>query len=314
MISIYNSFDEVSFDKNTCATVGVFDGVHPGHIIILNKLVETGKKFNMRNCVITFDPHPQTVLSREGKQPIKILTSKNERISLFEKIGIENCIVVEFNRDFANISAEEFVKEMLVKKLGLSKFIIGYDHLFGKNREGNAIILSELAKIYKFEIEQIDAFKLNSTIVSSTKIRQALIDSDVESAANMLNYDYFVNGQVVEGFKRGRTIGYPTANIESEDPYKLLPGFGVYLVYATIQDKKYYGMANIGIRPTFADGNKPTLEVHFFDFKGDIYGEMISIHFLKFIRKEQKFEKIESLIAQLQKDSLQCREIIVNMK
>jgi len=307
-MQIFKTFDEVEFNPNSIITLGTFDGVHKGHRKILNRLGEISKAENLRPIVITIDPHPQIVLQTPDRERIQLLTSIKERIELFDKYGVEHLLIIPFSYDFSQTSPRDFVKNFLFDKIGMKKFLIGHDHFFGKNREGNRELLAELADSIGFEIDRVEPYIEDDVIISSTKIRHLLLETGVAAANKFLGYPYMVRGKVVHGNGRGTDIGYPTANIQPPDIYKLLPGNGVYLVSAMFEGKKYFGMANIGTRPTLTNDIKPTLEVHLFDFDFDIYGNKLSLYFHKFIRDEFKFKSLEALIYQIERDENTCRD------
>jgi len=307
-MEIFRSLEETKYNSKTILTVGTFDGIHSGHQKLLEKIISIAKTENLRSMVLTLDPHPQIVLKKSGKEPIKLLTTITERLMLFERFGIDCVTIIPFTEEFSRIQPEEFVRDYLYSKIGLSKLLIGYDHLFGKDRQGNAELLNKLSRELNFEVVTIEALQKDDVIVSSTKIRKALIDGNLELANKMLNYNYFVFGTVVKGDGRGKRIGYPTANIKPESPNKLIPARGVYLVSSVIDWNKYYGMANIGFRPTFTDSTELTLEVNYFDFDKDIYNKALSVEFLSFIREERKFESLENFQKQLDKDKQICIE------
>jgi riboflavin kinase/FMN adenylyltransferase len=305
----YFSFDEINHDPRSVLTVGTFDGVHLGHQMILGKLKKIADNDGLRPVLLTLHPHPQIVLQKPDKPPVQLLSTIDERMLLFEKFGLENVLVIPFSKEFSTTSPEEFVVNYLVEKVGVGKILIGFDHLFGKNREGDFELLSRLSGRFDFEIEQLGVIEESNEKISSTKIRKAIHEGRLGEANQMLGYDYFVLGEVIEGEKRGRTIGFPTANIESPSQNKLMPAVGVYFVSSVIEGTQYWGMANMGVRPTFKNDAEPNLEVHFFDFNGDIYGERIPIYFHEFIRNERKFAGIDEIVAQLNKDKEKCLEM-----
>ena len=311
-VNVYKSFDEIDFNPDTVLTVGTFDGVHCGHQVIIRKLIETARKDNLRALIITIHPHPQIVLRKDNKEPIFILTSISERLKLFEKFGINDVLIIPFSYEFSLTPPEVFIREYLHKKVGFNKILIGYDHLFGKDRQGNEELLLSLKDELKFEIVKIDPLTEHDLIISSTKIRNELKDKDIELANAMLGYDYFVNGIVVEGDKRGRTIRYPTANLLPDEPAKLMPPDGVYFVKVQIDDRNFFGMGSIGTRPTFKENDPDILEVYIFDFNEDIYGKDISVVFLKFIRSQIKFGNVDDLIVEIKNDEKICREMMKN--
>lgn len=262
-MKIFHSINEFHSDKKTILTLGTFDGVHIGHAAILRKLTQNTNNGEFESTVLTFFPHPRMVL--QGKFDLKLLNTINEKIELLEKIGIENLIIHPFDESFAQLSAEEFVKTVLVDQLHIQKIIIGYDHRFGKNRTANIEDLTAFGLKYGFEVEQISAQEINAISISSTKIRTALETGDIHLANEYLGYAYFLSGTVVKGKQLGRTIGFPTANIELEEAYKLVPKNGVYVVKGEIDGNTIFGMMNIGFNPT-VQGKNRTIEAHFFNF------------------------------------------------
>lgn len=309
-MKIYHSLEEIDFNQNTILTIGTFDGVHKGHKQILQKLVDESKLYNLRNLVITFEPHPQIIIQKPGKPEITLLTTIRERLELFESSGIENVLIIEFTNDFSKIEPELFIEDYLVKAIGVKKVIIGYDHSFGKNRKGNYELLSKFGETYNFKVEKADPYLENGQIISSTLIRNLLKDNKLNEANKLLGYNYFVKGFVQFGRGMGAQLGYPTANVKSKNVHKLLPGNGVYIVYSIIDEKEYYGIANIGVRPTLTNDTKPTLEVHYLDFDDDIYEKEVTVHFLEFIRYEIKFQNTDELVLQIKKDEKYARKYI----
>jgi riboflavin kinase/FMN adenylyltransferase len=298
-LKIFHSINEFHSDKKTIVTIGTFDGVHLGHAAILKKLTQNTQNETFESTVLTFFPHPRMVL--QGKSDLKLLNTINEKIELLEKIGIDNLIIHPFDEKFAELNAEAFVSTILVDHLRVQKIIIGYDHRFGKNRTANIDDLISFGTQYGFEVEQISAQEIDAISISSTKIRTALEEGDIQLANEYLGYSYFLSGTVVKGKQLGRTIGFPTANISLEEDYKLVPQNGVYVVRAEIDGKTIYGMMNIGFNPT-VQGKQKTIEVHLFDFDSDIYNCKIQVSILQRIRSEKKFESIEVLKEQLKKD------------
>lgn len=295
----YNSIFEFSAAKKTIITLGTFDGVHLGHQAILKKLVNATENGAYESLVLTFYPHPRMVLNQENA--MHLLNTIEEKTILFEKFGIDHLIIHPFDENFSKLSAEAFVKSVLVDQLNIHKIIIGYDHRFGENRSANITDLIEFGKKYNFEVVQINAEEINEITVSSTKIRTALLDGAIEFANQYLGYDYFFSGKVIKGKQLGRTIGFPTANIVLIESYKLIPKNGVYVVYSTINNNRVFGMMNIGHNPTVGENNK-TIEVHYFDVNEDLYDKIVTVSILKFIRTEEKFESIDALKIQLNKD------------
>lgn len=291
-------------------TVGTFDGVHIGHKKILNRVVSLAKKNKLTPTVLTLFPHPRMVLQKADD--IKLLNTIQERIEILKNCGIEDVIVKEFNQDFANLSAEDYVKKVLVDELNTKQIVIGYDHHFGKNRSANIKDLKKFAELYDFKVEEISAQDIEDVTVSSTKIRNALDSGKVSIANSYLGYNYFINGEVVKGRGLGRTLDFPTANIQIKETYKLIPADGVYVVKSTFESTTIYGMMNIGTNPT-VDGKKRSIEVNFFNFNKDIYGETLRIEFLKWIRSEQKFENLDALKSQLNSDMKTAKDVIKNL-
>lgn len=298
-LKIVSSIQEFNSSAGTVVTLGTFDGVHIGHQSILDKLISSSKKLNCESLVLTFFPHPRMVLQHDSE--IKLLNTIEEKSLLLEKAGIDNLVIHPFNQAFSQLTAEEFVKDILVDKFKVKKIIIGYDHRFGKNRTATIDDLIKFGAQYGFEVEQISAQEVDAVSVSSTKVRNALDAGNVALAGQYLGYDYFFSGTVVEGRKLGRTIGFPTANIKIDESYKLIPKNGVYIVAADIDNKKVYGMMNIGMNPTVG-GMTQSIEVHFFDFDQDLYGKKITVTVYEKIRDEQKFPSVDDLKMQLKKD------------
>lgn len=311
-MKVFRAFDEIDYEPNTVLTVGTFDGVHLGHQKIINRLNQIAANNALRSLIITMHPHPQIVLHTKDKAHIKLLSTIEERLYLFEKYKIENVLIIPFSYEFSQVSADEFVTEYLLKKIGLKKILIGYDHLFGKNRAGNIELLKSLSEKHNFEIEKIDALQGKDTIISSTKIRNAVINSDIMTANEMLGHPYLISGEVVHGQGRAAGMGYPTANFNNFNPNKIIPGRGVYLVRSVIHGESLFGMANIGVRPTLTEDTEPTLEVNYFDFDKDIYGEIISVEFLEYLREEKKFKNIDELLSQIQRDKKECLKLSEN--
>ncbi len=308
MKTIHNFFNFFS-KKKTIITIGTFDGVHIGHQKIIAQLLEASKKQHEVSVILTFFPHPRMVLQKDHE--VKMINTLNEKSKLLEDFGLDALIIHPFDKDFSRLTAFEFVRNVLINQLNISKLIIGYDHHFGKNREGNFEQLQEYGAMFDFELEEIPAQNLNDITISSTKIRTALLNGNIEKANNYLGYHFMLTGVVVKGKKLGSTIGFPTANIEIEESYKLIPKAGVYAIKATLDDVRYNGMLNIGNRPT-VKGKHQTIEVNFFNFNADLYGKTIQIELLKFLRDEQKFDSLDDLKLQLQKDKISAQEIAMN--
>jgi len=309
-VNVFNSVQSFKSTQKTIVTLGTFDGMHIGHQAILNKLKLQKKIYGYETLVLTFFPHPRMVLKTDHQ--ISLLNTIDERIKLIDHFGIDHLVVQEFTQDFANLSAEEFVKTVLVDQFNIGKIIIGYDHRFGKNRSADIHDLIEFGKKYHFDVEQISAEELNDVSVSSTKIRNALNVGNVALAKTYLGYPYMVSGKVVSGKQLGRTIGYPTANIQVAEDYKLIPAIGVYVVGVTIKGKDFYGMLSVGTNPTVG-GTEKTVEVYIFDFNDTIYDEEITARFLTKIRDEENFGSIDLLIEALKNDEVFSRNFLSNI-
>ncbi len=293
---------------NSVITVGTFDGVHQGHRTLIETVVNKAKDRSARSVVISFDPHPRDIIN-PGSQGIKQLTTIQERREILEEIGVDVLLIIPFTRDFSLLTSEEFVKSIIFYKVGVSEFVIGYDHHFGRNRSGTIETVENLGNELGFDAFVVSKKKMGDIKVSSTRIRKELADfGNVKNAAELLGRDYLLNGIVIHGDKRGRTIGYPTANLKTEHPNKIIPKNGVYAVKVRVEETWFGGMMNIGNRPTF-DKTDRRLEVNIFDFDEDIYGQTIQVRFKKRLREEVKFSGIEELKAQLGRDktaALKC--------
>ncbi len=310
----HNIFNLPVFTR-AVVTIGTFDGVHAGHQQIIELMKAEAKAIGGETVIITFHPHPRHIISLDNT-PIYLLNTIEERIDLLQNHGIDHLVIVPFTNELANQSAEDFIKEFLVHSFHPHTIIIGYDHRFGKDRKGNYQLLEQKASEHSYKVKEIPVHILKDSAISSTKIRQALLSGDVETANQFLNYDYFFTGLVVIGNRLGRTIGYPTANLHIEDTDKLIPGDGVYIV--TLTNEKWgsvskRGMMNIGMRPT-VNGKKRSIEVHIFDFNEDIYREELQITLKKYLRGEVKFDGIESLKKQLSIDKEASLSFFSNLK
>ena len=310
-MKIFHSTQDFICNKKTVVTIGTFDGVHIGHKKIIDKIVQNTKTNNLESVILTFFLHPRMVL--DSKSEIKLLNTIYQKSDLLEKYGIQNLIIQNFNKEFSELSAENFVKNILVEKLNVGKIIIGHDHRFGKNRAANIDDLIDFGKKYNFEVEQISAQVLNDVAISSTKIRNAILDGNIEIANQYLGYQYQIFGKVVKGKQIGRTIGFPTANIELTDSNLILPKFGVYIVSSIINNKVVFGIMNIGLKPTFNE-QKLSVEVHFVDFEADLYEKTITISIIKHIRNEQKFDTIQDLKNQITTDKQFATKYINSLK
>jgi len=310
-LKTYNSVFEFDSFKKNIITIGTFDGVHIGHQSILKKLIHSAREQKNESIVLTFFPHPRMVLQQDSS--IKLLNTVDEKATLLEKFGLDYLIIQPFDETFSNMLAEDFVKNVLFDKLNIHKIIIGHDHRFGKNRIADINDLIDFGKKYNFEVEQISAQDIDEITISSTKIRKALLDGKIKLANQFLGYSYFISGHVIEGKKIGRTINFPTANIQINESYKLLPKNGVYVISSIINNVLYFGMMNIGKNPTIGE-NQQSIEVHFFELNENIYNKNLQISILEHIREEQKFNSLTELKAQLERDKLFSLNYIQNLK
>ena len=298
-LKIFHSINDFRSTKKTILTLGTFDGVHIGHKKILKKVIQGTANEKYESLVLTFFPHPRMVLQEDSG--LQLLNTIDEKIDLLAEIGLENLVIHPFDETFSRLTAEDFVKTILVDRFHIQKIIIGYDHRFGRNRTADIDDLIAFGKKYNFEVEQISVQEINEISVSSTKIRNALLEGNMTLANDYLGYAYFLTGTVVKGKQLGRTINFPTANLKIEENYKLIPQNGVYIVESTINQKTVFGMMNIGFNPT-VKGQNQSIETHDFDFDADLYEQKIRASILQIIRSEQKFESVDLLKAQLEKD------------
>jgi len=295
--------------ENSIITVGTFDGVHSGHRVLIQTVLEKSRKRNGRSVVVTFDPHPREIIN-PGKAGIKLLSTLEERCELLSELGIDEMVVIPFDRDFSLLTSEEFVRNIIWKKIGISEFVIGYDHQFGRNREGTIETVQGIASELEFDVYVVSRQEVGDKTISSTAIRKALQElGDIDLATRLLGRPYILNGTVVQGDKRGMKIGYPTANIKPADSRKVIPKNGVYAVKARVDGEYYDSMMNIGMRPTF-DGESETIEVHLFEFDRSIYGNFIQVQFIKRIRDERRFKDVKSLKAQLDEDKIASKKAL----
>lgn len=301
--------NDIEKDTNTVLTVGTFDGVHEGHKALVQTVVDKAAERGARSLVVTFDPHPRDIIN-PGKDGIKLLTTLEERAEIMQELGVDILLVIPFDRDFSLLSSEEFVRNIIHEKVGVSEFVIGYDHHFGKDREGTIETIEKLGEELGFGAYVVSKREMGDTTISSTVIRNTLSEEgNVKQAAELLGRSYMLNGMVAHGAERGREIGFPTANIQPSQKNKVIPANGVYAVKVRVNEQWYGGMMNIGVRPTF-DGISKTLEVNIFDFGEEIYGKKLQVRFVDRIRDEQKFNGPDALIEQLNKDKATTLSIL----
>lgn len=299
-MKIYHHIDEFTAIKNAVVTIGTFDGVHIGHRKIITGLKELAATSSGETVILTFFPHPRMILHPED-EGLKLINTINEKAELLEQLGIDHLIITPFSRDFSNQSAEDYIRDILVNKIGTRKIVIGYDHRFGKDRQGSLADLLRLGPVYGFDVEEIPEQDIDDIAVSSTRIRNALLNNDIEHANSFLGYPFFITGKVMRGDQIGRKIGYPTANILIEEHYKLIPADGIFAVKVKLKDREYKGMAYIGQRPTI-NGITRNIEVNIFDFNTEIYGEQLRMEFYHYVRGDIKFASLDELTSQLAKD------------
>lgn len=292
--------------NNPILTLGTYDGVHLGHQEIIRSLVEKARRENKESVLFTFEPHPRKVLYPDSYS-VKLIDTVDEKLEKLEKLGLDTVILFPFTREFSRLSAMEFVRDILVNRIGVSEMHIGYDHHFGKNREGSFQELQELGELYHFQVFQLPAISIGEVAISSTKIRNAILEGNVAYAATLLGTPFVLQGKVVKGQQIGRTIGFPTANIDLENSEKIYPKNGVYAAKAYLGERLVYGVMNIGTRPTVANNGQVTIEVFLFDFTEEIYEQTIRVEVMQHIRDEQRFDSIEDLKHQIQLDEITAR-------
>ena len=322
-MKIYRNLEDFIPLDNAVVTIGTFDGVHVGHQKILSTLRESARISQGETVLLTFFPHPRMILHPEDDS-LRIISDIEEKVQRLAEAGIDHLIITPFTRDFSNLSPEAYIREVLVGKIGTKKIVIGYDHRFGKDRKGSLKDLVDHAEIYGYSVEQIPEQDINDVAVSSTKIREALIKGDISTANSYLGYPFQLTGKIIRGNQLGRNIGYPTANLQVQESHKLIPAYGIYAVEAAIiepaeiktgpyvpnqPERVIKGMGYIGTRPT-VDGLSRSIEVHLFDFNGDIYGQMLRVKFLHFVRHDQWFETMQEMIDQMAVDEQKVKELL----
>ena len=295
--------------KSSVITIGTFDGVHVGHQQIIHRLVDTARKNDLQALVLTFFPHPRMVIQNDAN--IKLINTIDEKAKQLEQLGVDHLVVKEFTKSFSRLTALEYVRDILVNKLKVKHIIVGYDHHFGRNRTANINELKEFGSFYDFEVTEIEPQEVDDVAVSSTKIRSAILKGNIPTANKFLGYNFMLTGTVIKGKGLGKTLDFPTANIQIEAAYKLIPKHGVYVVKSQIKGVEVFGMMNIGKNPTVSEGNQTKIEVHFFDFSAKLYGAVLKIELLDHLRSEIKFPNIEALKLQLEKDKADATNALI---
>lgn len=297
----------MEYNRNSVVTIGSFDGVHLGHKAILDDVMNRAKFSNSRSVVVTFNPHPRDVV---GRGPVQHLCTLDERLKHLEQAGIDETLIINFTYEFSQQSARTFYEQCLVRNIGVREVVIGHDHMFGKNREGSIDVLTKIGDEFGFTVVMIPEVRVQNTIVSSSLIRECLSQGKIEEANEFLGRQYAIQATVVSGDGRGSTIGFPTANLSFDQTKKLTPLPGVYAVQVSYSNNEYFGMMNIGVRPTFGSNGQQSIEVHLLDFSGNLYGETVSVSFLKRMRAEKKFQSSDELVAQLQQDRTEVQKLV----
>ena len=307
-MKIIKDLKEIERDEKTVITLGTFDGLHLGHQRIVDLLLRKSKESGRRNFLITFDPHPRKIIP--GRNDVKLLSTLEEKESILEKLGLENLFIVKFTSEFSKQTPEQFVEKYLIDGIGLKEIVIGYDHHFGKGRDGNFKLLQKMGDKYNFTVDVVPEFMIEGETISSTKIRNALLNGDVVKANKMLGRFYSFKGKIVKGDDRGKELGFPTANLSIENEDKLIPAKGIYASECIIDGEKYYGLLSLGSRPTFYTDGEIIPEFYIFDFNKNIYGKSLEVCLVEKIRDEEKFNSVDELIAQMKNDEKKGKEIL----
>ena len=306
-MKVYNHISEFPKDQETCVTIGTFDGVHTGHRKILNRLIDSAKKNHYQATLLTFFPHPRMVLQQNTD--LKLINTMKEKKIILAETGLDNLIVHPFSKEFSRLTAQQYVKDVLVDQLNTKQVIIGYDHRFGRNRTADINDLKKYGQQYDFLVDKISKQEIDDVAISSTKIRKSLASGDIQKANQYLKKPFFMTGIVIRGYGRGKDFGFPTANLAIQEDYKLIPSNGVYVSSSMINDQKYYGLTNIGTNPT-VNGTKRSIETYFIDFDGDLYNQELSVSLLHKLRDEKKFDNVEVLKKAMQEDKKQALSFI----
>jgi riboflavin kinase/FMN adenylyltransferase len=309
-MNVYQGFDEFKILPNAAVTMGTFDGVHIGHQKIISRLCELASEQKGESVVLTFFPHPRMVLQPDNND-LKMIITMNERIDLLRKYGVHNLVIQPFSKEFSRMSAMEFVRDILVNKIGTKTLVIGYDHHFGRNREGSFKDLEEMATVYNYRVEEIPKQVIDDAAISSTKIRIALSEGDIKTANHLLGHDFTLSGKVVDGDKIGRSLGFPTANISIAENYKLIPKDGIYASHIKVNGKTYKGMLYIGNRPA-VHGKRLSVEVNIFDFNETIYNHDITVYLKEHIRNDMDFKNIDMLKKKMEEDKLKSIKVLAD--
>lgn len=306
---IYRSLQDVKHDKNSVISIGMFDGVHRAHQSIIRQVVDKAKRLNGRSVVVTFDPHPREVVS-QGKKSVEILCTLDEKLQLIEKYGVDIVFIIPFTFEFSRLSFGEFYTQYIVNGIGVAEVVEGFNHQFGRDREGGMNQVVELGKQHNFSVEAVAMMNVEGTVISSSAIRESILNGKITLANTMLGYDYGFSGIVVRGFGRGKQLGYPTANIKLQEPKKLVPQVGIYAVNIQVEGAWYGGMMSIGHNPTFGEAQERTIEVNIFNFDKDIYDETVTVHCIERTRSEKKFNSVDELVAEMGNDKTTIVKII----
>ncbi|HEX9653412.1 MAG TPA: bifunctional riboflavin kinase/FAD synthetase [bacterium] len=310
-MEVFRDLSGVRKDRECVLTVGTFDGVHRGHQFIIAELKKRAQAGGLRTTLVTFEPHPQLVLKSSAKPALQILTTIAEKLQILEQLNLDRVVVIEFTREFASTSSQDFVRRILFESIGFQEIVIGHDHAFGKNREGDIATLRQLAAEIGFRVDELPAFTIDDGVISSTAIRNLLHDGRVQEANRYLGQNYSLSATVIKGEGRGKRLNFPTANLKPDAESKLIPGDGVYAVHLKIAERLFKGMMNIGVRPTFGE-MKHTIEVHIFNFDDAIYGKHLTVYFVDKIRDEMRFAGPAELIKQLEEDKTKSLKILQN--
>ncbi|MDP1678046.1 MAG: bifunctional riboflavin kinase/FAD synthetase [Bacteroidota bacterium] len=310
---VYRSLAEVQYNKNSVVTIGMFDGVHLAHQTIIRQTIEKSRHLSGRNVVVTFEPHPREVVSK-GTKNVAILSTLEDKLQRIEKLGVDVVFIIPFTFEFSRLTFQEFYSKYIVNGVGVSEVVEGFNHQFGRDREGNMSQVLELGKVHGFSVEAIAMMKKQDVVIASSTIRDSLLSGDVVLANEMLGYEYSFTGTVVRGYGRGKQLGYPTANIVLFDKKKLVPQIGIYAVQIEVEGKWYGGMMSIGHNPTFGDAHIRTIEVNIFDFDKDIYDETVTVKTIQRTRNEKKFNSVDELITEIGNDKIAIKKILDHYK